>query len=199
MMKKMNCKLAFGVLAGGKSSRMGQNKSRLILAGRPFLEIILQAGAYFSERIVSFSKEETADYMFCFQSAGILTVQDTVSDTGPLEGIRQILLRTSCPACLVTATDMPFLTAAFLSDFASLYRGSGNLALTFEGRPEPLCSIYCRDCLEAIEELQRIQIHRPAALFSMVSTQYVSLESMGYSSDVIQNINDAEEYRKLLR
>lgn len=185
-MDKINFNLAYGVLAGGKSTRMGADKAQLMLNGRTFLEAVLDAGGDLRERIVSVAED--------IPIPNVTIVRDERADIGPLEGMRQILLRAEAPACLIVATDMPYLTRAFVNALAARYSGSGNLVLTNGGRNEPMCSIYCRECAPVIEELQSAGRMRPAFLFDRVPTEYVSIGELGFSPDLVRNINTAEEY-----
>ena len=189
--------IAFGVLAGGKSSRMGRDKAQLQLNGKSFLDTVLEAGRGFDERIVSFSGTGDPAQEERFREAGIAVVHDAYAESGPLEGIRQILLHTRKSACLIAATDMPFLSAEFLEYLASRYAGSGNLALSFRGYPEPLCSIYSRECLPVIEALRQQGCCKPALLFRQMPTEFVALEDTGFSERELSNINCPEEYERV--
>lgn len=188
---------AFGVLAGGKSRRMGTDKSQLLLNGKTFLETVLEAGGAFPERIVSVSAGGAPELEEQLCAAGIPVVRDELADAGPLEGIRQILLHTHRSACLITATDMPFLTPAFLESLASRYDGRGNLALTFRGYPEPMCSIYSRDCLPVIDILRQQGLYQPALLLRKMPTEFLALEDTGFPESVLRNINRPEDCRVL--
>ena len=192
-MEQRFSEIAYGVLAGGRSLRMGRDKACLLLNGKTFLERVLEAGAAFPERLVSLC----ADGIVPPLPADVAVVRDEHPDAGPLEGIRQLLRHTAKPACLVVATDLPGLTPALTAALASRYPGSGNLVLTCGGKREPLCSIYARECLPVIEELQTQGLARPAFLFERVPTQYLALETLGFSAQAIQNINCPEDYRAL--
>lgn len=197
-MEKTIRNIAFGVLAGGRSSRMGRNKAELPFYGdRTFLEAVLDAGCAFQERIVSLASDADRTLTGALHGAGIRTVYDEFTETGPMEGIRQILLHTEKEACLMTATDMPFLNADFLKKLADMYGGNGNMALSFHGRPEPLCSIYCKECIPEIDALRNRGLRRPALLFERIPTVFVPLEDTGFDESVIRNINDAGEYRAI--
>ena len=190
--------IAFGVLAGGKSSRMGRDKAAMQWMGSTFLDTVLSAGDGFPERLVSLSAAADPAVAARLAAAGIEVVWDETEDAGPMEGIRQILRHAKCDACLITATDMPFLTGELLTYLAERYAGRGNLALTCRGLTEPLCSIYARDCLPAIEDLRKENRRRPALLFERVETVFLPLEETGFSEKLLCNINCAEDYEGLL-
>ncbi len=189
---------AFGVLAGGKSSRMGTDKAQLRIGDRTFLQHILEAGRAFPERIVSFAAECDPALIEELYAANVGTCADEYVDNGPIEGIRQILRRMDGGACLITATDMPRLTGDLLRAIADQYSGSGNLAITVGGRIEPLLSIYCRECIPEIDALRDQGRRRPILLFERIPTEYIALEELGYSADLISNINSPDDYKKMI-
>ncbi len=172
---------------------MGRDKAGLLLDGKTFLERVLEAGEDFSERLVSLRTDGVLPPL----PADVTVVRDENEDAGPLEGIRQLLRCAEKPACLVVAADLPRITAALTGALASCYPGSGNLVLTCGGKREPLCSIYARECLPVIVELQAQGLARPAFLFERVPTQYLALETLGFSVQAIRNINCPEDYRAL--
>ena len=185
---------AFGILAGGSSRRMGTDKARLLLNGRTFLDILLDAGSFSPCRIVSLSAEADKEYAEALRCRGVLVVCDELADIGPLEGIRRILQAAEGP-CLIVAADMPFLQADLLRLLAERYSGKGNLVLTCKDLPEPMCGIYGNECLPVIDELQKNGFRRPALLFDAVHTEYVAIEELGFADDMIRNINSPGEYR----
>lgn len=189
--------LSFGVLAGGKSRRMGEDKARLRLRGRSFLETVLEAGSGFPERLVSVSQDADAALASALEAQGIRVVRDGAAELGPMEGIRRLLCGCAASACLIVATDMPFLTAGFLHALAARYPGEGNLALAYRGRPEPLCSIYCRDCLPVIDRLLAEGRAKPSLLFAQVPTVFAAFEETGFPEQVLRNINRMEDYRAI--
>ncbi|MBQ3967871.1 MAG: NTP transferase domain-containing protein, partial [Lachnospiraceae bacterium] len=73
--------LSIGVLAGGKSSRMGKNKAFLEYENQTFIKRITKELGGFSEVLVSAAKK--GDY----ESLGFGVVYDEHKDIGPIEGI----------------------------------------------------------------------------------------------------------------
>ena len=77
----MKMKIAAGVLAGGRSTRMGKNKASLEWKGETFLERVLSVCRDFPEIYVSVDKKEK------YVSCGAVLVEDEKQGFGPLEGI----------------------------------------------------------------------------------------------------------------
>ena len=183
-----------GILAGGKSSRMGRSKARLPHGGQTFLDYLAGELREFDELLVSV--EQTPEEGM----EGYTVVRDELADFGPVEGIYQLLRRASHPYVLVVATDMQRLTAAFLHAFVSSLREQDRCLVPCDGALlEPLCSVYHKDALPLLEQMRAEGIHRPRYLFDRLPTRYVDLRSLGYDARIVENINTQRDYRALLR
>jgi molybdopterin-guanine dinucleotide biosynthesis protein A len=127
------------VLAGGKSSRMGQDKALLELAGKPLVQ-----------RAVEKLRRVCAEVSIVENQAelGIYApvVRDLHEGCGPLGGIEAALLHSAKDWNLFMAVDMPFLPAGFLDAWVRtvMGRASARVALfTVDGRPQPaLCLLH---------------------------------------------------------
>ncbi len=138
------------VLAGGRSSRMQQDKAALAYHGRTQLEWAMELVAPFVERVfVSVRPDQTQDPVRA-KFAQIVDAQDNI---GPIAGIMAAQAAHPHAAWLVLACDLPFLDAATLKHLiwarqadrpATAYRSS------HDGLPEPLCAIYEPASREAI-------------------------------------------------
>lgn len=130
------------VLAGGRSSRMGEDKAALRLGGRTQLEHAMALLApHVARAFVSVRQDQRADPL----RAGFEQIEDTREDLGPIAGIIAAQERFPESAWLVLACDLPLLDAATLG-FLVRARASGRLATAFrsshDGLPEPLCAVY---------------------------------------------------------
>jgi molybdopterin-guanine dinucleotide biosynthesis protein A len=135
------------VLAGGRSSRMGQDKSLLPLAGSPLIEHAL-------------AKLRTLPLAAPPRIAGARTnlshyaqvVPDLHPGCGPLSGIEAALDVTTQPLNLFLPVDLPLLPAQFLNWM--LWRaqttGASMTVPRINGLPQPLCAIYHRNLLQPI-------------------------------------------------
>ena len=135
------------VLAGGRSSRMGRDKALLPFGPATLLEYVASQVAEAAGSVVVVGHPER------YRSLGLDVVADAAYGNGPLGGIITALRITQADWNLVTACDMPGVTAPFLRSLleeAERCGGDCLVPLTPNG-PEPLCAVYHRDCLPRLE------------------------------------------------
>jgi len=90
------------ILAGGKASRMGQDKQTLKRDGKLVVhQLIEQLEPYFEEIIVV---TKTAGL---YQGQNVVLTQDKLPSRGPMSGIHAALSVANSPYVYITACDMP--------------------------------------------------------------------------------------------
>ena len=128
------------LLAGGKSRRMGSDKADLVLSdglslrdqGLELLNLVTE------ETYLSTAGDDRRTY-HCN------TIPDLRHDAGPLAGLEAAFARAPEAAWLVTACDLPFLTSSVLQCLREARdpdREATCFISRFDGKPEPLCTIY---------------------------------------------------------
>ncbi|MCR5785304.1 MAG: cyclic pyranopterin monophosphate synthase MoaC [Eubacterium sp.] len=188
--------ICYGVLAGGKSSRMGKSKALLKYSEEEnFAEHMLSVGKAFPQKLFSINND-IKSYEGCRIMCPI--VIDKREEFGPVEGIFQLLTSCEHPYLLTVATDMPFVTPEFLEAFAGALKGDEDALVltTGEGNLQPLCSIYSRNCLGPLSEMRAEGIGKIRALFDKVNTRYIDVKELGFDESIVRNINTPEEYEK---
>ena len=185
--------LGTAVLAGGKSSRMGQNKVLMEYQNRRFLDRICDELRGFDEE-TCISAAAPGEYEYL----GLPVVCDENREIGPIEGIRQVLLHTSCDYVFVCAGDMPFITGDLVRYMAEFISSDYDCyCMVDEEHVHPLCAIYSKDVLPVIEELIRQGQYRLLQILRRVRTKYIRLESSSFDKKQLRNINTREEYERL--
>lgn len=140
--------LAFSgaVLAGGRSSRMGADKSRLRVDGETLLarqlRLLREAGA--RERIVA----GTADGWEL--EPGIRGVADRESGLGPLAGLEASLSACTHEWLLVLAVDLPGMSAESLRRLLSFLAPGRGVVPWRDGFAEPLVAVYPKAALAEV-------------------------------------------------
>jgi molybdopterin-guanine dinucleotide biosynthesis protein A len=130
------------VLAGGRSSRMGEDKAALRVGGRTQLEHAMALLApHVARTFVSVRKDQRSDPL----RGRFEQIEDTLENLGPIAGIIAAQDRYPDSAWLVLACDLPLLDAATL-EFLLRARAPERLATAFrsshDALPEPLCALY---------------------------------------------------------
>lgn len=135
------------VLAGGRSSRMGQDKALLRLAGRSLIEHALD-----KLRALPLGAAPRIAGAYVDLSSYAPVVPDLHPGCGPLSGIEAALASTAQPLNLFLPVDLPLLPSQFLNWM--LWRaettGARVTVPRINGLPQPLCAIYHRELLQPI-------------------------------------------------
>lgn len=132
------------ILAGGKSSRMGQDKALLEIDGKPMIGYVSELLREFcDEIIVSSSNEEHAPY-------GDFMVEDQIKDAGPLAGIQAGLTAAKNEQCFVLSCDTPFVTKEVLERLRENSEDTLIAVSSSNHRLQPLIAIYSKKALSII-------------------------------------------------
>jgi molybdopterin-guanine dinucleotide biosynthesis protein A len=142
----LRCRPEGFVLAGGRSTRMGQDKALLQVGGRSLLDLALD-----KLRSIGVAAPRIAAARSDLSSHAPV-VPDLHPGCGPLSGIEAALAATTQPLNLFLPVDMPLLPAQFLSWMMERAEITGAWATVprSNGRPQPLCAVYHRDLLGPI-------------------------------------------------
>jgi len=181
------------ILAGGRSSRMGRDKSTLVLGGVSVLERVGSAMAPLVTRIrvIGDRVPEPGDY----------AVQpDLRPGLGPLSGIHAALATAESSSVLVVACDLPFVTTELLAGLIErLEDGVDAVVPRVSGRAVPVLALYRRGCLERLQaRLDRGEL-RAQQFVASLATAYVDedvLQRLDPRGICLKNINTPEDFEQ---
>lgn len=136
------------IMAGGKSSRMGEDKAVLQIDGRPMIDYICgKLRPHFKQFLISVSDGDRYSFL------GIEVIPDKVPDRGPLMGIVSALEASAHDLNVVVACDMPDVDVDFIKRLLRESEGfDGVVPVTENARREPLCAVYRKSILETMNE-----------------------------------------------
>jgi molybdopterin-guanine dinucleotide biosynthesis protein A len=187
------------ILVGGASSRMGADKSNLLLNGQTTVSLISDA-----LRPVT-SKVSVVGATFEATSSGLPGVPDLHEHWGPLGGIQAALQACKTERCLIIACDLPFVTSELLAYLLQVESGVDAtpvavVPLQSDGRPQPLCAVYKKaSSLPAAEESIALGEHTPRAMLDKIETRYVNFSefaNLSGSEHFFFNLNRPEDYER---
>lgn len=141
------------MLAGGRSTRMGRDKALLPAGSVTLVEQIAACVREAAGNVTLIGSPERYEFL------GLPVERDVVEGMGPMGGLCTALRVTSGDWNLLVACDMPRLTAGFLRTLLDAAETAGKdclVPMTAVGQLEPLCAVYHRRTLAAVEQA----IHR---------------------------------------
>jgi molybdopterin-guanine dinucleotide biosynthesis protein A len=125
--------------------------------------------------------------------AGYPAIPDLFPGEGPLGGILTALRHTRSDWNLIAACDMPSLTPEFLRQLLDAAADSAAAALIPQGpsgRPEPLCAVYHRIALPALEEAFLRGTRKVMAALESVPIVHYPVAQVAQ----FQNVNTPEDW-----
>lgn len=180
------------LFAGGKSSRMGEDKSLLAFGGFSTLaEFQYDRLTQLFEYVAISTK--TAD-KFDFKAPFILDPEEV--DYAPTAGFVSAFREIRDERIMVLSVDTPFVDEAV---FKALLDADNEeldavIARTANGS-HPLCGIYHRSLLGEFERMLEEGDHRLGKLLASSRTQYIDFER----EEPFMNLNHPHEYQKALK
>ncbi len=184
-------KLTVAIQAGGKSSRMGTDKSFVPFRGRPMIATVIDAVAGLGDELILITNKPDE-----YAHLGLPMFGDLYPETGPLGGIYTAIHAAAHPHVLTVACDMPWLNRPLLAYMASLRETADVVVPRWEKYPEPLHAVYSKACLEPIKEKLDAQMYKITVFYGRVSLRFVSreeIEQFDPEGKSFVNVNTPEE------
>lgn len=188
-------KSLFGlVLAGGKSTRMGQDKSVLEYFGRPHQDVLYEIVDAICDRTFLSVRKDQHDPKF--QGEFIL---DKDQFRGPFNGLLSAHKRYPEVAWLVVACDLPFIDEGTLKQLVNSRNPAlmaTAMATHATGLPEPLIAIWEPRALEAaLSYLPNAESSCPRKFLLQHEIKLVR----PVSDDILINANKPEDLEKVMQ
>ena len=183
------------ILAGGASSRMGTDKSQLLLENQTFVERIGNTLLTVTDSIRLVGYQENSN---------LPTVADVYPKWGALGGLHAALSACRREWAIVVACDLPLVTAELFQHLASLDNEYDAIVpIQPDGRPQPLAALYRADpCRRVATELIEAGRRRPLDLLEKVRTRWVDfleIANLPQAERFFVNINTPEDYDGAVR
>jgi molybdopterin-guanine dinucleotide biosynthesis protein A len=181
-------KTAGFVLAGGRSTRMGRDKSLLILNGETLIQRALRTLA---EVCAEVAIAGGAPHLAQF---GRL-IPDPIPDSGPLTGIVAALEQSTCEWNLFLAVDVPFVPREAWQQILAIATQTEAIAVMSRARGEvqPLCAAYHRSAAPALRsQLESGNLKVTRAAEAAGSIAYADFENVAW----FRNFNTPSEFEQ---
>jgi molybdopterin-guanine dinucleotide biosynthesis protein A len=164
------------ILAGGKSSRLGQNKALQVIEGKSLIQWVVDCLAVFSTEIIIATARGEA--IPCYSAVEIKTVADIYPGKGPLVGIYSGLIASSSSWAIVVGCDTPFLSVSLLEYMTQICSNFDVVVPRIKDKLEPICAVYSKHCLAPTHSLLEQNELRIDKLFGMVKVKYIEKDEI---------------------
>lgn len=177
------------ILAGGKSSRMGQHKALMQIDGDRVIDRIIAEFRPISEKVIVIAND-----VKLYKNLNVLLLEDALSyrGQGPLAGIYTGLYAAGAGACLVVACDMPFASAELgckLIDALGT-RDRDAVIPRESGQIHPLFAAYNARIAQTAKATLEEGKRSVKALLDRLDTEYLDINE----NKAVWNMNTMEDY-----
>ena len=185
------------ILAGGRSSRMGRDKTQLPWHGTDFLtDLLLRSQAFpFPERLLSINRSYEPSRLPIKTARTLRTVADAHPGCGPLSGLEAAFAQGTCEAYLVLSADLPFYDFSPFAVLMQCLQDQPDLQAviprTADGREQPLAALYSCSLLPAVRQRLQDGDYRLRRLYAPARTAYVDESAR---SALYFNVNTPQDY-----
>jgi len=196
------------ILSGGKSSRMGVNKSLLKIGEITIIEKVRDLMQSLFKEVILITNH-LADYKFL----NIPLFEDLFKHKGPLAGIHSGLINSSTEQNFIISCDLPFITKEMIKYIVDYKTKKLITIAKADGYIQQLAGKYSKECAYEAEKILNEQLSEEIEtskqknmnisvlkLIERVGAEIISAESLTfYKEEIFFNMNDVEDYKLLLK
>ena len=195
------------ILSGGKSLRMGTNKSFLKIGDKTVIERMRDLLQSMFKEVILITNEPD-DYKFL----GLPIYEDVFRYRGPLAGIHSGLKNSKKNLNFIISCDLPLMTKEMINYLIEYKTDKLITIAKADGFIQQLAGKYSKECLSPAEKILKevvnnenrnvVQKKRKCnvlSLIDIVGAEIISAESLPfYSEDLYFNMNRTEDFYLLL-
>lgn len=161
------------ILAGGKSTRYGKNKSFVEVHGVPLIRRVINVLKGIFQEIIIITNSP-----YEYHHLGLPMYEDIIKGLGPIGGIYTGLKHMKNEKGLFVACDMPFLNPSLIVHMIESIDDFNALVPRMGWKIEALHSIYTKSCIPHIEDLIDTHQYQVIKLFERVRTKFIEKEEI---------------------
>lgn len=183
------------LLAGGRSKRMGNEKGELMIHGKPMMHYPYRILRDLCEQVLVSSGRP-------LDLPGEYTlIPDEIPGIGPMGGLYSCLKNSKAEINLVLPYDMPGVVPELMQH---LMQHAGQYEILIPGlradQPEPLCGVYKRSVLTAMDEMISRKEYALHVLLTKVRSKLIIIdrEWSFFTEKLFFNINRPEDLQQFL-
>jgi len=177
------------ILAGGKSSRMGEDKGLVLLNGKPMIQYVIEALKEVVSNIIIISNNASYN-KFC-----VPVYSDLIKDKGPVGGIYTGLYHSTTELNFCISCDVPMISSDFIF---WLLNKSGNASITlpmYKDKIQQMIGVYSKQVLSNFKESTEKEHLKLSQVNKDMACEIIDIEKEYANFDelIFSNINTKNE------
>ncbi|MCH2202498.1 MAG: molybdenum cofactor guanylyltransferase [Fuerstiella sp.] len=189
------------VLCGGRSERMGTDKSLLLIEGRPFLSHICSViNSHFQQTVVVAADGQRLPEL----PGNVSIVRDSLPNAGPLAGLLTGLERSAdqCPELTriwLGCCDAPFVNLPVIDRLLAADCDSDAVVVQHEDCVQPFGGVYRTGIQEVVASLVERGDRRLSSLPGALRTRIIdsgTLRDLDPELEFLRNVNTQQDYEQ---
>ena len=191
------------ILSGGKSLRMGFNKSLLKIQGKTIIEYIVELMQNIFSKVILITNSPD-EYRFL----NLEMFEDIYKNYGPLAGIHSGLVNSSTKRNFIISCDVPLMTEQMIRYLVDYSTDKLITIAKADGYIQQLVGIYNRDIIVTAEDIlekgklvkernsdQQRRGCKVLSLVNQVGAEIINTDSLSfYIPDTYFNMNNTEDF-----
>ena len=173
------------ILAGGKSSRMGQDKGLMMFKNKAMISHVIERVWTISNDIMIISNN------VAYEKFGLKVHPDIHKEIGTLGGIFTGLSRSETEYNMILSCDTPFITSELLQLLISKADNYDVCIPTYNQRSHQLIGIYTKNCMAIFEKKIKEKDFKIRNSFNLLNVNLVDCNHMNENN--FTNINTVED------
>jgi len=173
------------ILAGGKSSRMGEDKGLMLFDDKPMIHHIINVAKPLVDEIIIVSNNKE------YEQFGYPVYEDLIKDKGPLAGIYTGLKYAKTAKNIVLSCDVPFVSEALIQLLLNNCETVDVVIPEKENRTHQLIGVYDKSCVPTFKnELDKDQRKLKLAIEELT---YKVVDANHIDAQIFNNINSKDD------
>lgn len=177
------------ILAGGKSSRMGEDKGLVLLNGKPMIQYVIEALKEVVSNIIIISNNAS------YNKFGVPVYSDIIKNKGPVGGIYTGLYHSTTELNFCISCDVPMISSDFIF---WLLNKSGNASITLpmcKDKVHQMIGVYSKQVLSYFKESAEKEHLKLSQVNKDMACEIIDIEKEYANFDelIFSNINTKNE------
>lgn len=173
------------ILAGGKSSRMGEDKGLMLFNEKPMIQHIIDVVRPVVNHIVIIANDKR------YEQFGYPVYEDIVKNQGPLAGVLTGLTHSTTTKNFVLSCDVPFVNEAILKLLIEACKDVDVVIPEKNNKTHQLIGVYDKSCVETFKrELENNQRKMKLAIEKL---NFKTVDANQIDDKIFNNINSKND------